>query len=564
MLLSALIAAAGDMRAQTLPPSLAPGLQPPINEQNQLRPLELIKPPPASIITPLSPPDQTRDRLAAPVKFVLKSVALDGEQILDSESAKAAYASYLGRVVDTLDLLDIQQRLTRALIDKGFINSGALLPDQEVSDGVVHFALIAGRLNDVRVTGQGDLNPDYLAGRLRLRASVPLNIHDLEEAQQLLLADPLFTRLNLELVPGAERGLADLRVGVARNSPYSGSLTFANNQSPAAGPEHGAMEGSVANLLGFGDTLDLRYGRSEGLNDGDVAYSIPVAYDDTRINARFDVNSSIVIGNPFGPLNITSETRTYGLGVSRPFYRTAEDNLTLGIGLERRSSLNTLLGVPFSLTDGEENGHAKETVLRFYQSWIERQDDQVTALRSTFGFGLDGLGGTQGFGVASGLFTTWLGQFQHVRKLGLDTELVARSAIQVAANPLFPIEQFGLGGIDSVRGFRENQLVTDNAVSASIELRQTVWRAPLPALSPGQIEDGRVQLAAFADFGSGWNTGRQTPAGHNLASMGVGLRYLPFAGSVAELYVGRPFHQIKLGNTLQDQGVYFRVVLSLN
>ncbi len=59
-------------------------------------------------------------------------------------------------------------------------------------------------------------------------------------------------------------------------------------------------------------------------------------------------------------------------------------------------------------------------------------------------------------------FFSWRGQAQYVRLLAPNTLWVIRSDLQFASKATFPIEQFALGGLDSVRGYRQNFLLTDN------------------------------------------------------------------------------------------------------
>lgn len=56
-----------------------------------------------------------------------------------------------------------------------------------------------------------------------------------------------------------------------------------------------------------------------------------------------------------------------------------------------------------------------------------------------------------------------------------DILFVARAAAQLTPDSLLPLEQFSVGGIATVRGYGQNQLVTDNGVLGSLEVR-------LPAL----------------------------------------------------------------------------------
>src|SRR5262249_30254145 len=197
------------------------------------------------------------------------------------------------------------------------------------------------------------------------------------------------------------------------------------------------LQGSMANILGFGDILSAEYGRSRGLNDGYVAYSVPIASDDTRVSLRYDKNGVVVITPELSPLAVTSTFSSVGVGLSRPIYRTPEQAFALGISLERREQQSFLLGMPFPFTPGADaNGKTVVTPLRLYQDWLDRDADHAFAARSTFSVGLPTLGATV---TSSPLMTTpsgnyffWLGQAQYVRRIYEDWEVFARSDLQLA------------------------------------------------------------------------------------------------------------------------------------
>ena len=98
--------------------------------------------------------------------------------------------------------------------------------------------------------------------------SAPFNINDLEAEQQILLQDPLVRKLNLDVQPGLSPGEAKLHADVSEANRYSLNFQVANNQSPTVVETRGQVQGAVANLLRSGDSLDVQYGRGEGLNDG--------------------------------------------------------------------------------------------------------------------------------------------------------------------------------------------------------------------------------------------------------------------------------------------------------
>ena len=227
-----------------------------------------------------------------------------------------------------------------------------------------------------------------------------------------------------------------------------------------------------------------------------------------------------------------------------------------------RRSDTFLLGTPFSFSPGVQNGVSKVTVLRLRQSWTDRSRDQVVALRSTFNFGLPTLGATVNPApLPDTRFFDWLGQAQYARRLRDDgTELLLRGDLQLSRNPLLPIEQFAVGGMDSVRGYRQNLLVRDAGLDASIELRVPIWQPPSPTES---IDLGPVTLAPFVDYGRSWNVDQPTPSLQFIASIGIGLLWDPVPWVHAAAYYG---HALKReapqpSSNLQDKGIYFRLTI---
>lgn len=119
-----------------------------------------------------------------------------------------------------------------------------------------------------------------------------------------------------------------------------------------------------------------------------------------------------------------------------------------------------------------------------------------------------------------------------------------------------PIEQFSLGGLESVRGYRQDLLLSDNGAFASLEVRLPILRVP-------QLSSV-LQLTPFVDFGTTWNnsSGKNAPDfPTTLASVGVGLRLAQGERFTARLDWGIPLVSVDSTNkTWQENGVYFSVI----
>jgi len=495
-------------------------------------------------------------------RFTLRGLRVEGNTVLDPPAIDAVAAPYLGKSLTFSDLEELRRHLTQLYIDRGYINSGFVVPDQDVAGGTVLFRAVEGRVTELTVSGAESFAPGYFTGRLERGLSAPFNIAELERQQQILLQDPLVRRLNIDIQPAPIPGEARAQVNVLEASPYSLGFQIANNQSPTVGEVRGQVGGGVANLLGRGDRLAVQYGRSDGLDDGAISYSLPLASDDTRLNLRYDINGTLVVSPALSPLRITSAYDSFAVGVSRPFYRTPEQNLTLGLALEKRNARTFLLGMPFSFTPGSDNGRTNVTALRFHQEWTDRTAEAALALRSTISFGIDALGATTAAARPGGTFFSWFGQGQYVRRIFDDWETVVRGGLQVADGPLFPIEQFALGGIDTVRGYRQYLTITDSAFYGSAELRIPIAKLAIPRIADTD-DAGTLQFVPFYDYGRGWNVSRPTPYPAQISSVGAGLRWLVGSGVTAELYYGKALRHISIGTALQDRGIHFRLTAAV-
>ncbi|MEH2276456.1 MAG: BamA/TamA family outer membrane protein [Nostoc sp.] len=145
-------------------------------------------------------------------------------------------------------------------------------------------------------------------------------------------------------------------------------------------------------------------------------------------------------------------------------------------------------------------------------------------------------------------------QAQWVRLLAPETLLLVRFNTQLATKPLPPLEQFGLGGIKSFRGYRQDLLVIDNGAFASAELQLPVLRVPK--------KNGVLQVIPFADLGLAWNIltrdNSNTDTLSTLASIGLGLHWSQSDRFNARIDWGVPLISVDFPHkTWQENRLYF-------
>ena len=490
------------------------------------------------------------------IRTYVSEFRISGNTAVSTEELKQVVAPFEGREITNNELEEVRQRLTLYYVDRGYLNSGAVIPDQKVIGGVVEVQVIEGTLTRILIEGVTRFDPEYFTSRLALRSGPPLNVNDLQEQLQILIQNDLVRGIRAELGPGDSPGTAVLKATVAEAPPYAFGLVVDNKLPPSLGEFRLLAQGEARNLAGWGDVLAAELGLSEGIKaDFKASYSAPLSPRDLTLGIYFEDGNAEVVEEPFDELDIETELRTYGVSLDLPPRRTANERLGLGLSLERTRTDTTLLGEPFSFSPGVEDGKAVVSVLRFVQDWTRRSQNQVISARSTISFGLDAFGSTVNGNLPDSRFVTWIPQFQWARRFGdWGHQVFFRFDGQLSSDSLLPIERFTVGGLDSVRGYRSNQLVRDEGYVAALQYQLPLFRDP--------IGTRNLQLAAFVDTGfSRENAGDQPDPSH-LTGVGMGLIWEPDLRFRAELYVAHALDDVQAGgeNSLQDESVYFRLV----
>ncbi|MGB7442003.1 MAG: ShlB/FhaC/HecB family hemolysin secretion/activation protein [Coleofasciculaceae cyanobacterium] len=546
--------------AQSTPPPgvTIPPTAPDAVEQTIPKPPQ--SPPPLPDETPTLPPqpelqppptqDSPEVTFPSGERFLIKKVEVLGNTVLHEE-IEAETQTYENREVTFEDLLQLRSAIIQLYIENGYITSGAFLLDsQDLSTGTVQVQVVEGELEQIEIGGLNQLREGYVRSRLEQATSSPLNQPRLEEALQLLQLNPLIEQVNAELAPSTTVGKNILRVSLKEAPAFHAAITTENDQSPSVGSLQGNLEVSHDNLLGFGDRFSVNYGRTEGLDLYDVSYTIPVNSRSGTLSFRYNNGDSDVIEDDFRDIGIRSKTQTYSLGFRQPLTRkpTSEFALSLSFDL-RRSQTFILEDRPFSFTEGPEDGESKVTVIRFSQDWVNRDARRVLAARSQFSLGIDAFDATVNDTGTDGQFFSWLGQFQWVQQLSPRNLLVARINAQLTPDSLLSLERFSLGGVDTIRGYRQNQLIADNGIMGSVEVR-----IPL-------TKDPRVlQLEPFFEIGTVWNNGDIDPDPATIAGLGLGLQWLINPDLSLRLDYGIPLISVSdRDNSLQENGLYFSV-----
>jgi hemolysin activation/secretion protein len=538
--------------------------------------------------TQQAPPDS----ISTQPGVLVRAFQFHGNTVFNDKQLNDVLASHIGKTLTSDQLEDCRLALTKLYVEHGYINSGAVLPDQTVKDGVVRYNIVEGQLGEVHLTfvdSQGHptnhlLREHYVLSRVKLGSTGALNLVRLKNQLELLRQDPNIRNINAELRPGAAPGQSVLDLQVHEENPFQAGLEFSNRRPPSVGEMAFDLLASDRDVTGNGDALNIRYDIANGAwndiqlagsDDYSVDYTLPITPYDTTFQVSYTETDTVVGETPFQDLGIKSLSNTFAMTVRQPLFRQPVAQLPVdgkpgspamefdvfATGAIRDDRTN-LSGSSFDFAPGEFNGTTHITVLRFGQEFTARTQQAAFSARSTVSVGVPWFDFTPNGEAdgAGGKFVAWLGQAQYVRLLQrigpIPTEnwqFIARIAGQISDRELPTLEQFAVGGIDSVRGYEENQLVRDQGLTATLEMRIPVMR---------KEEKDILEVAPFFDVGYAINHADVAPTSDVIYSVGLGFLYNPNDHISARLYYGVPLTSFDRTHTnLQDYGIYFDLVL---
>ncbi|MCG6137764.1 MAG: ShlB/FhaC/HecB family hemolysin secretion/activation protein [Nostoc sp. LLA-1] len=514
-------------------------------------------PPPADLFSPGPAPSTPEYQLPEniPQTITVERFEVIGSTVFSAEELAAATAEFIQRPISLAEVFQARTQITELYISKGYITSGAYIPPQTIRSGVIKIQVVEGQLEDIQVTGTQRLNSNYVRSRLAIATSAPLNRQELLAALQLLQLDPLIETLSAELSAGLHPGTSILQVKIQEAKTFSVQAILDNGRSPSVGSFRRRLQLNEANLLGSGDSLSLTYTNTDGSNALDTSYTLPVNPHNGTLTLNWGTAASNVIERPFNILDIQSSSRYYELTFRQPLLQTPTQEFALGVTASRRESeanylSNTGEKSPFPSPGADAAGSTRISAIRFFQEWTSRNTQEVMAWRSQFNLGIGAFNATINSELPDSRFLAWQGQAQWVRLLAPETLLILRGNTQLTSRALLPLEQVGLGGVNSVRGYRQDLLLTDNGAVASAEVLLPILRLP-------QI-DSLLQVVPFVDFGVAWNNTAQNPDPNTLASVGLGLRWTQGNNFTARLDWGIPLISVQQQNkTWQENGLYF-------
>ena len=468
------------------------------------------------VSTPVAPmPEAT----GASTTFSINGFDLTGEVDISTDECTRILAPFIGPDATIETLQKATAALEAAFKAKGLALHRVTLPPQEVGKNVT--------LNIVKfVIGKVTVEGNTLYSQANVRASVP----ELKEGQapnfstmaiQTAIANENPSKqVQVSLKESDEADKIDVMVLVKEAKPWNFSASLANTGSEATGQDRLSLVGGHANVLDRDHQFSGAYTTSvERINDVKqlgLNYRIPFYRQGGVMGLSY--TSSDVVGN-FGAFSSTGAGQTYGVNYNHYLAPDGGRRTHLDIGLdEKQFNASLINGMP---VPGQADRSSRPLTLGY--------NTRVESNTAVWGYNVDfavNLPGSNGNDLAAY-------QKEDARISNVNWKLLrgaanylsstesgwlwgVRGQFQYSPTALISGEQFGLGGVTSVRGTAERPISGDSGCFMSLELTT-------PDLEPGLKAMGFVDAGWLSSHDSYLNANK--PSSDQLLSAGLGLRY---------------------------------------
>jgi len=475
---------------------------------------------------------------APPPQFPIARFAVEGATLIAPDRIEAALAPFTGAERTFADVEGARAALEAAYARLGYGATQVVVPEQEIAGGVVRLRVIEGRVGGVTIEGNRHFDDANIRRSLpALADGAPVNTARLARELRLANENPV-KQTTVVLKGGAEEGDLAAQVRVEDQRPWRFSLSLDNTGTPETGEYRVGVGFQHANLFDRDQVLTLQYltSPSRETDPGALAlppndnvliagagYHVPLYSlgDSVDLIAGYANVDSGVVQNLFA---VSGSGWFYGAryNFGLPAAGAFEQKLALGFDWRIYNNDVAPVGTSTSITP-DYTLHPLS--LAYSGAWRAAGQElafSVAGVQNIPG-GNDGTQAT--FDAvrpgAPASYTLARANLNYLLGLPRGFQARARFTGQYTRDELLPAEQFGIGGMESVRGFFERQFTGDRGYSGSVEIYSPDFGPDL--LPPG---DWRARVLAFYDFGRAYRINPEAfePEVIGISSVGPGIR----------------------------------------
>lgn len=449
--------------------------------------------------------------------------------------------SYLGRSVDADLVKEIEARTKQHYRKEGF--PIVAVKGNGRADAVV-VAVLVGRVGEISVGGARWFSERWVRDQIRLQEGDYVDMASLREDVAWVSRDR-FLDATVMLEKGKQVGLTNVYVQVEDQFPLRVYGAYQNTGNLIAGDSRYLAGLNAGNLWGIGHLFDFELQMAPDFSDwwsATTVYKAPLPWRHmlelfggyTRTKPEIEALEGLlgygwqVSGRYRIPLR-SREHYQHEVVAGYDFKRT-NNFLSIDPAQITPTSID-VSQFPLAYQGKETDWFGSTT----FNVVLTISPGYMTAFDRKFEYELERPGATPTYAYL-------VGNVERYNELPYEMSWLVYSSLQLTTNHLIPSEEFALGGYETVRGYNEDEIVSDRGFLLRNEFRIPPWHI----VKKKKLETDLV-LLGFIDFGYANDVDQDIFDKNStvLASVGPGARL--HVGEYLRAYLdwGYQLHQLK-------------------
>src|SRR5450830_549080 len=481
--------------------------------------------------------------------FLIHQIDILGNTVLSAEEVNEITQAFINKSLGGTRINLLLRRFTAAFVKHGLITTRGYLGEQNLKSGVLVITFVPGKVEAIQLNGQAlspsqsGATPDSggLLTDLGVKLAMPtapgelLNLTDLEQGVEQINRMRR-NKAELQILPGTTPGGSIIDLNNKAGDRLWLTAGVDNYGSQQTGLNRSRFGIEADNALGFQEVLSLNYSGSRETNALVASASVPYGYNTFSYTTSMSEYQSLISDTALLYGNTTGSSWAWNRVLSRS--QSAKTAIDTSLSLRRADrDINDLTLTPQKLS-------VLRVGINTLQRFLVRQQPATLTLEAGVSRGLSAFGADQdSAGIQSDEAHSQFTKLDFNGTLSTALPTVASASLtfksqingQWSNQALFGSEQIFVGGMSSVRGFRESDISGDRGIYARNEV---IW-ANAPHL-------GDVQLEPYAFFDIGMTELISEQHTRKISGLGVGVRLQLQQGKhgwSSELTLGRPVQQ---------------------
>lgn len=473
-------------------------------------------------------------RLLPGIATLPEPVVVEEVLTLDNEIGKTIPLPFIGKPASQESIERLRVALKIALSMGGRSFSVVYIPPQDVTSGYLQIVVVESTIGQIRVEGNEHFSDTSYLSRLTQKEGEPVDPEALKVAVDRINQNS-FRNAATRVEKGSEPGTTDIVIQARDRYPLRFFAGYNNTGTQTTKEDRLTAGVNWGNAFGLGHlwtlqvTSDVRAKHSKSISTNYTA-DLPHNHSVTVFGAY-----SETLGDVGPTLNQEGSSYQIGINYDIPFRKIGPNySHRLQLGLDFKSSDNNLDFIlpPFVLPISNNLTHIVQGRVEYrgtlpdelgttaFGAKLTVAPGELSSRNDDAAFALSRSGATADYAYV---------QFDVSRNTKLPNLLpgwnwLVRGEAQFASQNLLGSEQFSAGGMGTVRGYEESEVVGDNALFFSQELSLPEMRPSRKIFKSDHPESLRPYL--FHDYARTWNTDKLPgEQAFNLHSVGLGLRY---------------------------------------